>query len=326
MLTVLGVGASFAETVLSNQLLAELRETVAVSEGLSSGGVTSRRSSLPVSYLRDTGNIDPRAAKGAAIVSPTELALRASTQALKQAGITPEQLGLILGDCSTPHQVTPAEGQRVAEKFGVTVPSYDLFTTAGPIPGHLDVLSSWAEDRMPEYALIFSTNTPSQRVNFRRGHEGCYMGDGAGAMVVSMKHSGRLALRDVASFFDPSESGIISFDIFDHAIIPSASETAVHAIALEMGKKAIENNRLDPLKIKFIGPEFSVGGGVELARKLGVSPQNHWSILAEVGNTLGASPILNLAARWNEVQKGDQVVCVQVGVGVSYGYAVFEGI
>ncbi|NDC37576.1 MAG: hypothetical protein EBZ48_05940 [Proteobacteria bacterium] len=326
MLTVLGVGASVAETILSNQFLAELGEDAADADHIKRLGINSRRSSLPVSYIRDTGNADPRAAKAAAIASPTDLAHRAASQALSQAGITAEQLGLILGDCSTPHQVTPAEGQRLAEKFALKIPSYDLFTTAGPIPGHLDVLASWAEERLPEYALLFSSNTPTLRANFRRGLEAHYLGDGAGAMVLSARHRGKLALKDVASFYDSQLSGVISFDAFDHAIIPRASESRIHEIALEMGKTAIAANNLDPSKIKFIGPEFTVVGGAELATELGVSPQNHWSLLAEVGNTLGASPILNLAARWDEIRKGDQVVCVQVGVGVSYGYAVFEGL
>jgi 3-oxoacyl-[acyl-carrier-protein] synthase III len=100
----------------------------------------------------------------------------------------------------------------------------------------------------------------------------------------------------------------------------------VYEIALEVGKKALSTNQLDASKVKFIGPEFTVSGGAKLARELGVSAQNHWSLLAEVGNALGASPVLNLAAHWQEIQKGDLVVCVQVGVGVSYGYAVFEGL
>ena len=286
----------------------------------------SCRSTLPLSYLVETGNSDPRAARTAALASPTELAHRAALQALTQVGISAEQLGLVIGDCCTPYQVTPAEGQRLADKFGIKVPSYDIFTTTGPIPGHLDVLASWDESRVPEYALLFSTNTPTQRVNFRNGAEALFLGDGAGALVVSTQHKGKLAIRDVGSFHNSRASGVMSFSTFEHASIPTAAEAVVYEIALEMGRKAISANHLDASKIKFIGPEFTLSSGAKLVHELGVSPQNHWSLLAEVGNALGASPVLNLAAHWQQIQKGDLLVCVQVGVGVSYGYAVFEGL
>jgi 3-oxoacyl-[acyl-carrier-protein] synthase III len=326
VLSVLGVGASTGETVLTGHVLAGSRVAEGGSMKIPHNEGLSCRSTLPVSYLLETGNADPRAAKAAALASPTELAHRAALQALTQVGISAEQLGLVIGDCCTPYQVTPAEGQRLADKFGIKVPSYDIFTTTGPIPGHLDVLASWNELRVPEYALLFSTNTPTQRVNFGKGGEAISLGDGAGALVVSTQHKGKLALRDVGLFHDSRANGMMSFNAFEHASISAGTEALVYEIALEVGKKALSTNQLDASKVKFIGPEFTVSGGAKLARELGVSAQNHWSLLAEVGNALGASPVLNLAAHWQEIQKGDLVVCVQVGVGVSYGYAVFEGL
>jgi len=324
VLSVLGIGAGWPQGALSNAFFGDMLKAKG-SAALIASGMVSRRSSLPEGYILETGNLDPRSAKESATDSPTTLAVAASTQALGRAGISPEQLGLIMGDCCTPYQVTPAEGQRIAEKFGLKIPSFDLYSTTGPIPAHLDVLASWNEERVPEYSLLVGTNTPLQRVDFMNGHEATIVGDAAGALVVSAKHRGKLALRETQFFHDAAHCEEIKFDAFKHATIPVKTESRIVDLALEMGRKAISDNNLDPSRIKFIGPEFSAQSANRISTGLGVTPQNHWSLVSGIGNSLSAAPIVVLSSRWDEIKKGDLIVCVQVGVGLSYGYALFEG-
>ena len=64
--------------------------------------------------------------------------------------------------------------------------------------------------------------------------------------------------------------------------------------------------------------------GDSLCEALEIPAHNHWSTVAEFGNTLSAGPLITLANHWDQIMPGDTVICVQVGVGLSYGFVILE--
>ena len=147
---IIGVGAATPTTELSEQFLASIGLTLAGEERtlLSRAGVTSRRVSLPLDYIREKGNRDVLEGRAVATISPTVLAVQAANQALSRAGICIEQVGLLLADTATPYQTCPSEAQRIAGALGVKIPAYDIIAGSAALPFYLELLSSWKPERI----------------------------------------------------------------------------------------------------------------------------------------------------------------------------------
>jgi 3-oxoacyl-[acyl-carrier-protein] synthase III len=322
VLSILGIGAAFPETILTN---AVLRELLPVGEPFSEellGGVLSRRSALPLSYLNETKNCDPEAGLKAALSSPTDLAVQAVEQALASAGIAKEQLGLILGDTATPSQSTPAEAQRVGERMQLKVDAYDVLGGGAALPLQLDVLSRWKSEKTPEYVLLLTSNTPSQRTDYRRLTEGRFVGDSAAAFVVSKQHAGKYSVTWSRYRSVPSQIDLFLFDRYQHC------QLAQNAVA---GYESLLSQELAEAKRHVRGSDFyCVLSGLcpeseqRVARFGGVAPDRLLSLTATHGHSLGSQVGSTLAHFGSTLKKGSSVVLVSVSAGSGVGSVVLH--
>ena len=97
-----GVGHFHPENEISNRFLEELDIGTNDQWILDRVGIRSRRTVLPLDYIRETKNQEPRAAMEAAFYSNAELGRRASEIAIARAGIEKTDIG---NGCT---QYTPA--------------------------------------------------------------------------------------------------------------------------------------------------------------------------------------------------------------------------
>lgn len=198
-LSILGIGSalgSHTATLDAARALPDSAPALRLAESL---GISTRRTVTdPAAPAFDD---DLVARRSTATESPTALALKAVERAIERAKIPTEAIGLIIGDCATPWQTTPSEAQRVGAKLGLKVPAYDVTTLSGSLCSHVSILSSWKPERVPEFVLSVSTNTPSLVVDNRSGAERALVGDGASAVVVSRARPG--SLRVMGSVFRP---------------------------------------------------------------------------------------------------------------------------
>jgi len=218
LLNLLGVGHAYPEAKLSNGELEILSGVEGSSYGVESG-VASRRTTLAWEYLKTTRNSDVTQAVHVASESPTDLAERAATLAVERAGISFDEIGLILGASATPLQTTPSEAQRLGARLDLKIPAYDLYGGGGDIALQLATLGAWKPAKVPKYVLCFSSNTPTQRVDYSKGIEGYLFGDGAAAVVVSVAQPGRfeVALSDVT--VHPHRSSLMKIHLYAHVEI-----------------------------------------------------------------------------------------------------------
>src|SRR4051812_8814521 len=64
-------------------------------------GIKSRRTVLPLDYIRATKNTDLRGAQEAALYTNAETGRRAALMALERAGLQPSDIGMVIaGGCS----------------------------------------------------------------------------------------------------------------------------------------------------------------------------------------------------------------------------------
>ncbi|NMC61905.1 MAG: hypothetical protein GYA55_01915, partial [SAR324 cluster bacterium] len=136
MLNIIGIGSAYPDTVIHNEDLLKTRGAHDFTQLFPGAKIKARRSSLPLSYIEETGNTNTFAAQEVALISPTALGVKAAKDALESSGLQVGQLGLILGDTSTPIQTTPGEGQRIAGGLGIKGIAYDLVAASCSLSAH----------------------------------------------------------------------------------------------------------------------------------------------------------------------------------------------
>jgi len=328
VLNIIGIGTAVGQTALGEADFKQLE----ISGSDSLGANAFVRSGLGRDYLAKTKNSEVNSVINENNQSPTDLGLAAALAAIADAGITTEQIGLVIGDCGTPWQTCPAEGQRVADRLGVKVPAYDL-AGGGIISQQIASLSRWRKDRVAEYALLVTTAVPTSRINFvTGGPERFHFGDAASACVVSTKHNGKLAVLDAESMFHGGGGKSFVVDQFlplvaDLEVFTDVSER----LTSDAVAKAIFKNKLHGAHIVLACGESSAGMAARIASthsiaRFGESFTNNGYTLSS-GCFLAFEQLRSIfrtGVSGSGLKAGDKIVFAQTAPGFVSGYALCE--
>lgn len=327
MLYICGAGCAYPKNTIDNDFLCSVNPALMPDWISEHAGILRRATVMNLDYVRHSGNKDPWISKDYMLEQPSSLAMQAVSHALDRAGIDASQIGLIIGECAVPFETTPSEAQRVGNLLGLKVPAYDAFNCCGPIPLHLQILNSWNEERLPDYILLVSTNTPTQRIDYSKGVAGAFFGDAAAALVVSPRHRGRLEVLESQIFKGHDRPDLFEFPLYGVANIFSENLSGTvlsqieHAVALAQqaspGLLAGENDL-------FVGPEIATPIVKDAAKALAMPLEKCWSSLENHGCSLGAGQVSLLAERWDELV-GARMVVVQAAGSLGSGYCVLQG-
>ena len=110
-----GIGHFHPENEITNEFLESLDIGTTDDWIMDRVGIRSRRTSLPLDYIRETRNRDPRMGMEAAEYSNAEMGRRAADLALERAGVTADQIGMVIAGGCAPDYAIPAESARIAE-------------------------------------------------------------------------------------------------------------------------------------------------------------------------------------------------------------------
>jgi 3-oxoacyl-[acyl-carrier-protein] synthase-3 len=163
---ILGVGKYLPEEVITNQQLEEWTKIPAIDIELKTGIVTRRR-----------------AAKGEIA---SEMSANAALEAMKSAGIEPEQVGLIVTCTFTGDYVYPAVSCKIQSLIGAkNAGTFDLMANCTGFQVGLGVVSDRMKlDPSLKYAIVIGTALQSRFIDWTNGDSAIYFGDGVGAAVL----------------------------------------------------------------------------------------------------------------------------------------------
>src|SRR5580692_4736753 len=137
MLYLHGLGHFHPENEIDNAFLESLDIGTSDRWILDRVGIKSRRTVLPLDYIRATKNKDLRAAPEAALYTNAETGRRAGLMAIERAGLTPADIGMVVAGGCSPDTCIPAEASRIARALGITAPAFDLHAACSTFGAHV---------------------------------------------------------------------------------------------------------------------------------------------------------------------------------------------
>src|SRR5262249_443645 len=166
MLHLHGLGHFHPENEISNAFLEELDIGTTDQWILERVGVRTRRTTLPLDYIRTTRNRDPRAAAGAALYTHAEAGRRAAEMAIARAGISRADIGLVVAGSSASDTVTPAEACNIAGALDLDVPAFDVNSACTSFFVHLHLLDLMRPDALPPFVLVVVPEAVTRAVDY----------------------------------------------------------------------------------------------------------------------------------------------------------------
>jgi len=282
-------------------------------------GIRSRRTVLPLDYIRETRNADPLAAMEAAEHSNADMGRRASELAIARAGIDRSDIGMVIAGSSASDWSTPAEACLVAAELGLEVPAFDIVSACTSFYTQLYVLSLMQPERLPDYVLLVAPESLTKTVNYDDRTAAVLWGDGAAAAVVSTRHPGRAVV--LGNTLDSSPAG------WDKVIVPRGGHFAQQGRTVQtFGIKRMayclaalkDDFETESRQFHFVGHQANLRMLESACQKCGIPAERHHTNVEWFGNTGCARSASVVSARWEKWSDCDDVALVGVGAGLTW--------
>lgn len=316
-----GTGSYLPQKILTNADLEKMVET-------SDDWITSR-----------TGIKERRiAAEGEAT---SHLATNASRRALEQAGLAPEELGLIIVATITPDTLTPATACYVQQNLGAhRAVAFDISAACSGFLYAMKIAKRLISDGAFENALIVGAEKLSAFVNWEDRSTCVLFGDGAGAAVLKKagENEGEILATDIGT--DGGQTRLLNIpgggsacpittENADQRLATLAmigKEVFKHAVTRmrDSANSVIDRSGLSAEDIKLVIPHQANLRIIDaIAKRLAVPNDRVFVNLHKYGNTSAAACAIALdeANRSGKFGKGDHIVLVAFGAGLTWAAA-----
>jgi 3-oxoacyl-[acyl-carrier-protein] synthase III len=321
--SITGVGSYVPERILTNADLEKIVET-------SDEWITTR-----------TGIKERRIAAENEFTS--DIAAKAAERAMKMAGITAGQIDLIIVATITPDMPFPNTAALVQQKIGARrVPAFDIEAACSGFLYALEIGQQFIASRAYETVLVIGAEKLSSITNWKDRNTCVLFGDGAGAAILQNRALSH-GLLTTCLGADGAKAELLSMP-GGGSRCPASPQTVtdgLHFLRMD-GKETFKNAvqamcsaanevlarcEIDITKIKCVIPHQANRRIIDaVGERLGATPEQVFVNLHKYGNTSAASVAIALdeAVASGKVQRGDLILIVAFGAGLTWGAAIIE--
>jgi len=272
-------------------------------------------------------------------VATSDLAREAAVKAIAAAGLTPDDIGLIVVGTVTPDMMFPSTACLVQAKIGAHHAwGFDLSAACSAFTYALTVGSQFVASGAHEHALVIGADVMSSIIDYKDRATCVIFGDGAGAVVVSAAKPGEPQIIDFEHEIDGT-GGPALYMPAGGSLQPPSHETVerrLHYVKQEgqtvfkfavrkteeIARRLLARNNLttDDLDL-FVSHQANRRIIQSAAEKLGLDESKYIINIERFGNTTAATiPLaLNDAVAAGRLKKGDLVLLASVGAGFTVG-------
>jgi 3-oxoacyl-[acyl-carrier-protein] synthase III len=321
--SITGVGSYVPARILSN---AELEKMVETSDEwiTTRTGIKERRIAAKNEFTSDLG-------------------AQAAFRAMERAGVTANQIDLIVVATITPDMPFPSTACLVQEKIGAyRAAGFDLEAACAGFIYGLEIAQQFIMSRTYDTVLVIGAEKLSSIIDWKDRNTCVLFGDGAGAAVLQNRPQAHGLLTAVMGA-DGRKADLL-FMAGGGSRCPATAESVaagMHYLRMEgketfksavqamqtAAQEALRRCEIDITRIKCIIPHQANRRIVDaVGERLGAKPEQLFVNLDKYGNTSAASVAIALdeAVASGRIQQGDLILMVVFGAGLTWGAAVIE--
>ena len=264
----------------------------------------------------------------------SDLAMKASLQAMESAGVTAEDVDLIVVATTTPDIVFPSTACILQRKLGIKQgAAFDVQAVCTGFVYALAVADKFVASGQHRCALVVGAEVFSRLLDWSDRRTCVLFGDGAGAVILKPdKERGILSTHlhadgrqtDILSVPGTVHGGEQQGHPFVQMDGQAVFRFAVKALD-QVCRETVEKNGIKGSDIDWLVPhQANIRIILATAQKLGMPPERVVTTVESQGNTSAASvPLaLDLAVRDGRIQPGHLVMLEAVGGGMTWGSAL----
>ena len=321
--SIVAVGAYVPERVLTNADLTKIVDTT--DEWITTRtGIKERRIAAEDEYTSD-------------------IAAKAALRAMEKAGITASEIDLIILATITPDMPFPATACLVQHKIGAfRAAAFDIEAACSGFIYGLEIGQQFIMSRTYDTVLVIGAEKLSSIIDWSDRNTCVLFGDGAGAAILQNR-PGSHGLLTACMGADGTKAGLLSMPGGGsrcpattesvaarlHYLRMDGKETFKNAVnaMYTAAKESLRRCEIDVKQIKCIIPHQANRRIIDaVAERLGAEPEQLFVNLDKYGNTSAASVAIALdeAVQTGRIEKGDLVLLVVFGAGLTWGAAVIE--
>ncbi|HXI51312.1 MAG TPA: beta-ketoacyl-ACP synthase III [Candidatus Dormibacteraeota bacterium] len=321
--SIISVGSYVPERVLTNGQLEKMVETT--DEWITTRtGIKERRLAAEKEFTSD-------------------MAAEAARRALKKASLTAEAVDLIIVATITPDMPFPNTACLVQQKLGARrAAAFDIEAACSGFIYALEIGQQFIMSRTYETVLVIGAERLSSIVNWKDRNTCVLFGDGAGAAILQHRPDAHGLLTacmgadgDKATLLCMPGGGCripataASVEAGLHFLQMDGKETFKNAVnaMYNAAMEALRRCEVDISQIKLVIPHQANRRIIDaVGERLGVKPDQVFVNLDKYGNTSAASVAIALdeAVSLGRLQRGDLVLMVVFGAGLTWAAAVIE--
>lgn len=272
----------------------------------------------------------------------TDMATIAGKRAIENAGLTPEEIDLIILATVTPDYFTPACACIVQSNLGaVNAAAFDYNAACSGFVTGLTIAKQFIQTGTYKNILVICADALSKATDYKDRATCVLFGDAAGAAVVSASEENGIITTDIGA---EGSSGLsitsLAYRNDDEEVekrISHKKDTlwmagqavmkfAVKAMA-DASERVVKQAGLTWDDIALVIPHQANYRIVDSAiKRMGISNDKVFLNLEKYGNTSASCiPVaLSKALEQGRIKKGDKIVLVGFGGGLTWGAAVLE--
>ena len=273
----------------------------------------------------------------------SDLAANAARIAMERARITPGEIDLIILATITPDMPFPSTACLVQEKIGAhKAAAFDIQAACSGFIYALEIGQQFIMSRTYDTILVIGAEKLSSIINWSDRNTCVLFGDGAGAAILRNRpdahglltacmgadggRAGLLCMPGGGSAFPPTQETVAAGL---HYLRMDGKETYKNAVTAMQtaAEEALRRCELDISQIQCIIPHQANRRIIDsLAERLGARQEQLFVNLEKHGNTSAASVAIALdeAVQTKRIQRGDLVLMIVFGAGLTWGAAVIE--
>lgn len=271
----------------------------------------------------------------------SDMGFCAAERAIASAGITPEQIDLILFATITPDFVFPSTACLIQAKLkAVNAAAVDIQAACTGFIYALSQAKAYIESGLYQNILVVASEKLSSIINYEDRNTCILFGDGASACVVSNQGNG-LLVRDICLGADGELAELVmvpaggsrkptsqeTLCAAEHYLRMEGKEVFKHAVRRmeSASKMCLDRAGLQENEISWFIPHQANMRIIEaIAKRFAIPSEKVFLTIHKYGNTSASSIGIALAEllRTHKVCNGENILLTAFGAGLTWGAAV----